>query len=152
MARALLLGAIKSFCVFATALRLTSVKDSGVGGYRAGPFDGMGRQAPRFGRSFLIGQRLDTVLTKIVCGETGLLPENVIYERSNTWDAPDSGTTSGSRQTLFIGEVCCRACKELRAALKTKAAAGNKEPLGLLSREKQRSGGIHVRELRSICF
>ena len=34
----------------------------------------------------------------------------VAYERSNTFDAPDSGTTSGSRQTLITGEACRRAC------------------------------------------
>ena len=29
----------------------------------------------------------------------------IVYERSNTYCAPDSGTTSGSRQTLFTGEA-----------------------------------------------
>ena len=31
--------------------------------------------------------------------------------------APDSGTTSGSRQTLVTGEACRRAAKDLRRAL-----------------------------------
>ena len=70
-----------------------------------------------FAGASCIGQGLGTVLTQIVCGETGLSPENVVYERSNTWMAPDSGTTSGSRQTLFTGEACYRACKGLKDAL-----------------------------------
>ena len=38
----------------------------------------------------------------------------MVYERSNTYFAPDSGTTSGSRQTLFTGEACIRACQDLK--------------------------------------
>ncbi len=56
----------------------------------------------------------------MVCGQTGISRENVIYERSNTYCAPDSGTTSGSRQTLFTGEACRRACQDLIEALKEK--------------------------------
>ena len=65
-----------------------------------------------------IGQGLGTVLTQMVCDQTGLSRDDVVYERSNTYDSPDSGTTSGSRQTLFTGEACCRACQDLREALK----------------------------------
>ena len=64
-----------------------------------------------------IGQGLGTVLTQMICDRTGLRHEDVIYERSNTYSAPDSGTTSGSRQTLFTGEACRRACEGLKAAL-----------------------------------
>ena len=65
-----------------------------------------------------IGQGLGTVLTQMVCDETGLGPEDIVYERANTIDSPDSGTTSGSRQTLFTGEACRRACQGLKEALK----------------------------------
>ena len=65
-----------------------------------------------------IGQGLGTVLTQMVCDQTGLSRDAVVYERSNTYDSPDSGTTSGSRQTLFTGEACRRACQNLREALK----------------------------------
>ena len=65
-----------------------------------------------------IGQGLGTVLTQMVCDQTGLSRDDVVYERSNTYDSPDSGTTSGSRQTLFTGEACRRACQDLREALK----------------------------------
>ena len=65
-----------------------------------------------------IGQGLGTVLTQMVCDQTGLSREDVVYERSNTYNSPDSGTTSGSRQTLFTGEACRRACQDLIEALK----------------------------------
>jgi CO/xanthine dehydrogenase Mo-binding subunit len=61
------------------------------------------------------------VLVQMVCDQTGLPREDVVYERSNTYLAPDSGTTSGSRQTLFTGEACRRACQELREDLKEKS-------------------------------
>ena len=47
----------------------------------------------------------------------GLSPDDIVYERSNTWIAPDSGDTSGSRQTLITGEACRRACEKLVEAL-----------------------------------
>jgi CO/xanthine dehydrogenase Mo-binding subunit len=52
--------------------------------------------------------------------KTGLKRDDIIYERSNTYLAPDSGTTSGSRQTLITGEACLRACDQLCAALEGK--------------------------------
>ena len=70
-----------------------------------------------FAGASCIGQGLGTVLTQMICGQTGLSHEDVVYERSNTYFAPDSGTTSGSRQTLFTGEACRRACQGLKAAL-----------------------------------
>ena len=73
-----------------------------------------------FAGASCIGQGLGTVLTQMVCTQTGLPPEAVVYERSNTYFAPDSGTTSGSRQTLFTGEACRRACESLREAIKDK--------------------------------
>jgi len=70
-----------------------------------------------------IGQGLGTVLTQICCDQLGLERDEVVYERSNTFEAPDSGTTSGSRQTLITGEACRRACAELRKALEGKTLA-----------------------------
>ena len=51
---------------------------------------------------------------------TPLRREQIVYERSNTWIAPDSGDTSGSRQTLITGEACRRACELFTAALEGK--------------------------------
>ena len=70
-----------------------------------------------FAGASCIGQGLGTVLTQMICDQTGLSYKDVVYERSNTYFAPDSGTTSGSRQTLFTGEACRRACEGLKAAL-----------------------------------
>ena len=70
-----------------------------------------------FAGASCIGQGLGTVLTQIVYDQTGIDAERIVYERSNTYAAPDSGTTSGSRQTLFTGEACRRACQDLKAAL-----------------------------------
>ena len=63
-----------------------------------------------------IGQGLGTVLVQMVVSSTDLTREDIVYERSNTWIAPDSGTTSGSRQTLITGEACRRACEQLMEA------------------------------------
>ncbi len=68
-----------------------------------------------------IGQGLGTVLVQMIVSNTNLSREDIVYERSNTWIAPDSGDTSGSRQTMITGEACRRACLKLHEAL-----AGNK--------------------------
>ena len=78
-----------------------------------------GRVHIRAGAS-CIGQGLGTVLTQMCCDQLELGPDRVVYERSNTVEAPDSGTTSGSRQTLITGEACRRACGELKKALEGK--------------------------------
>ena len=64
-----------------------------------------------------IGQGLGTVLVQTAVTCTGLRRDDVVYERSNTWIAPDSGDTSGSRQTLVTGEAARRACAKLKAEL-----------------------------------
>ena len=58
-----------------------------------------------FAGASCIGQGLGTVLTQMVYEQTGIPRDRIVYERSNTYCAPDSGTTSGSRQTLFTGEA-----------------------------------------------
>lgn len=70
-----------------------------------------------------IGQGLGTVLVQMVVSNTDLSREDIVYERSNTWIAPDSGTTSGSRQTLVTGEACRRACEKLMEAKQGKTLA-----------------------------
>ena len=68
-----------------------------------------------------IGQGLGTVLVQLCCELLGVKREDVVYEQSNTFEAPDSGTTSGSRQTLITGEACRRACGDLKKALEGKS-------------------------------
>ena len=70
-----------------------------------------------------IGQGLGTVLTQMVVTNAHIRPEDIVYERSNTWIAPDSGDTSGSRQTLVTGEAVRRACEKLTEALQGKTLA-----------------------------
>ena len=66
-----------------------------------------------------IGQGLGTVLVQMVVTYSGLSPDDIVYERNNTWIAPDSGDTSGSRQTLITGEAVRRATEKLADALKS---------------------------------
>jgi len=77
-----------------------------------------------------IGQGLGTVLVQVVVTNTGLSREEIVYERSNTWIAPDSGDTSGSRQTLVTGEATRRACEKLKEEL-----AGGKTLQQLIGQE-----------------
>lgn len=64
-----------------------------------------------------IGQGLGTVLTQVISETAGLTLEEIEYCRPNTANSPDSGTTSGSRQTLITGEAAKRACQELKKDL-----------------------------------
>ena len=64
-----------------------------------------------------IGQGLGTVLVQIIVTNAGLKRDDIVYERSNTKLSPDSGDTSGSRQTLITGEACRRACLQLKDAI-----------------------------------
>ena len=66
-----------------------------------------------FSGASCIGQGLGTVLVQMMVSNTDLTRDDIVYERSNTWISPDSGTTSGSRQTLITGEACLRACEKL---------------------------------------
>ena len=64
-----------------------------------------------------IGQGVQTVLLQMVCETTGFLPEQVIVEHPDTKYAPDAGTTTASRQTLFTGEATRQASLKLMADL-----------------------------------
>lgn len=64
-----------------------------------------------------IGQGLGTVLLQIGCETLGLTDEDFVYVAAETNLAPDSGTTSGSRQTLVTGEAMRRACLSLKQDL-----------------------------------
>ena len=64
-----------------------------------------------------IGQGLGTVLVQMVSEMLSLKREEIYYDASNTWTAPDSGTTSGSRQTLVTGEAVRRACEKMKEDL-----------------------------------
>jgi selenium-dependent xanthine dehydrogenase len=65
-----------------------------------------------------IGQGLSTVFVQMLCESSGLSDEYIVYHLPNTAESPDSGTTSGSRQTTVTGEAVKRAGEKLREALK----------------------------------
>lgn len=64
-----------------------------------------------------IGQGCLTVFCQDVAEGTGLPMSRIRNAVSNTENAPDSGTTSGSRQTLLTGEAVRGASAKLRGAL-----------------------------------
>ena len=64
-----------------------------------------------------IGQGCSTVFCQIAAQVTGLPLKLIRNGKSNTENAPDSGTTSGSRQTLLTGEAVRGAAAKLKEAL-----------------------------------
>ena len=64
-----------------------------------------------------IGQGCATVLLQILAQATGLPRERLVNMGASSETAPDSGTTSGSRQTLITGEAVRMAAAELKADL-----------------------------------
>ncbi|MCD8234081.1 MAG: selenium-dependent xanthine dehydrogenase [Cloacibacillus porcorum] len=65
-----------------------------------------------------IGQGCATVFVQMVAEATGLGRGEIRNRGSNSEVAPDSGTTSGSRQTLITGEVVRMAAAELSDAMR----------------------------------
>ena len=64
-----------------------------------------------------IGQGIGTVLTQIVHETCGVTLERLNYHSPDTDEAPDSGNTTASRQTLFAGEAAARAANAVLDAL-----------------------------------
>lgn len=87
-------------------------------------------------------QGLGTVLVQMVCSNTNLSRDDIVYERSNTWIAPDSGDTSGSRQTLVTGEAAAApACSSTRRWPESRSATSSgKNSTANTSRRPTRSG------------
>ncbi|HIU76955.1 MAG TPA: selenium-dependent xanthine dehydrogenase [Candidatus Pelethocola excrementipullorum] len=67
-----------------------------------------------------IGQGVGTVLTQMVAETVGIPYTKISWKNPNTSVAPDSGTTSGSRQTTVTGEAGIRAANKLKEALEGK--------------------------------
>lgn len=65
-----------------------------------------------------IGQGCATVFVQVLSETTGLRKDQIRNMGCNSELTPDSGTTSGSRQTLLSGEAIRMASVELLAALK----------------------------------
>ncbi len=124
------------------AVRETMEKESLAGIACAMKNAGVGVGLPDFGRCRLvikdqkvhiyagascIGQGLGTVAVVMLSETTGLSLEDICYHAPNTSMAPDSGTTSGSRQTLVTGEAIRRAGEKLKEAMEEKAGLKDME-------------------------
>ncbi len=85
---------------------------------------------------------LGTVLVQMLVEQLYLKREQVFYDASNTYNAPDSGTTSGSRQTLVTGEALRRACRLLKKGFETQSLAKleGKRIFGRVSGQDRRHG------------
>ncbi|WP_413701825.1 selenium-dependent xanthine dehydrogenase [Psychromonas sp. KJ10-10] len=64
-----------------------------------------------------IGQGMATVSLQMLCEVTDIKPENIVVEIPDTARAPNSGTTTASRQTVFTGEAVTRAGRKLKQQL-----------------------------------
>lgn len=67
-----------------------------------------------------LGQGVATVFMQITGEATGLPFEKINIKRPNSENSPDSGTSSGSRQTLISGEAVRRVGEKLAEDLKDK--------------------------------
>ncbi|MDO5713315.1 MAG: selenium-dependent xanthine dehydrogenase [Tissierellia bacterium] len=64
-----------------------------------------------------IGQGFMTVALQMLSQDTGLTTDQIKIMPPNTETSPDSGTTSGSRQTLLTGEAIRMVCVDVKKAL-----------------------------------
>lgn len=64
-----------------------------------------------------IGQGFMTVAVQMACETLGISQDKIEIMTPNTETSPDSGTTSGSRQTLITGEAVRMACNSLKIDL-----------------------------------
>lgn len=65
-----------------------------------------------------VGQGIETVLAQIAGRELGLSPERVTVEWRDTDMAPDSGSSSASRQSMAAGNAVLGACRKVRQAMR----------------------------------
>ncbi|HYW84648.1 MAG TPA: molybdopterin cofactor-binding domain-containing protein, partial [Spirochaetia bacterium] len=92
-----------------------------------------------------IGQGLATVLTQIACDTLSLHPARVRVALPDTFNTPDSGTTTASRQTLVAGEACRRACLAALEALPAVQAPGG-------ASRSEEAGPFHMKVLAGRTF
>lgn len=64
-----------------------------------------------------IGQGFMTIAQQVASSTLQMNRENIIVSPANSETSPDSGTTSGSRQTLLTGEAVKKACELLKEDL-----------------------------------
>ncbi|MEO6145078.1 MAG: selenium-dependent xanthine dehydrogenase [Dermatophilaceae bacterium] len=64
-----------------------------------------------------MGQGVGSVAVHMLSETVDITPDRIVFEMPDTARTPDSGTSTGSRQTLFTGEAVRRAAEQLRDAL-----------------------------------
>ncbi len=64
-----------------------------------------------------MGQGVAQVVIHVLSETVDLRPDQIVHEQPDTERTPDSGTSTGSRQTLFTGEATRLAAVQLRDAL-----------------------------------
>jgi selenium-dependent xanthine dehydrogenase len=64
-----------------------------------------------------MGQGIAQVVIHVLSETVDLRPDQIVYEQPDTERTPNSGTSTGSRQTLFTGEATRLAAVQLRDAL-----------------------------------
>jgi selenium-dependent xanthine dehydrogenase len=64
-----------------------------------------------------MGQGIGSVVVHMLSETVDITPDLIVFETPDTARTPDSGTSTGSRQTLFTGEAVRRAAEKLRDAL-----------------------------------
>ncbi len=74
-----------------------------------------------------MGQGVGQVCMHVLSETVDLRPDRIVFELPDTERTPDSGTSTGSRQTLFTGEATRLAAVQLREALA--AVDGNLDAL-----------------------
>ena len=83
----------------------------------------IGGQVHIFTSAACIGQGLSTMTTQMVATYSGVEHHLVVAAPPDTFNSPDSGTTTASRQTVFTGEATRRASLKLKEALAGKTLA-----------------------------
>jgi CO/xanthine dehydrogenase Mo-binding subunit len=69
-----------------------------------------------------MGQGARTVLKQIAAEELGISPDAVAVVMGDTSVVPFDSSTSASRSTVFMGNAVLKACREIKAEIRTKAA------------------------------
>lgn len=101
-----------------------------------------------------IGQGVGTILTQMVCTTLKISPDAVVYCVPDTKEAPNSGNTTASRQTVFTGEAARRAALALRDELGANALASleGREFTGEYSSETDKMGSDKANPVSHVAY
>ncbi|MBI2881825.1 MAG: molybdopterin-dependent oxidoreductase [Candidatus Tectomicrobia bacterium] len=83
-----------------------------------------------------VGQGMTTILCQLAAEALGVRYEQVDIEIGDTWNTPESGVSSASRQTFMTGNAVVRAAQGLKAQVLEAASEWMDVPLELLEVEE----------------